>query len=118
MITRESIFGYVKSKYSTKPENIFSEFPRYCVLRHRHNDKWYGLIMNVPKDKLGIQESGEIDIMDVKIEPELLGSLLKKEGFHRAYHMNKENWITIDLSSNVTAKEVEEMIDNSYKLTN
>ena len=118
MISREVIFSYVKSKYSTTPEATFSKFPEYRVLRHKNNDKWYGLIMNIPKNKLGIEGEGETEIMDVKVEPELIGSFIKKEGYYKAYHMNKENWISIDLNSQVTSKEVEEMIDNSYKLTN
>ncbi|ALS02067.1 hypothetical protein ATZ33_11935 [Enterococcus silesiacus] len=117
MITRESILNYVKSNYLTNPEKTFSKFPNYCVLRHNHNDKWYGLIMNVSKSKLGLKGTGDTDVIDLKIEPELLGSFLGKEGYYPAYHMNKENWITIDLNSNVSFKEVEEMIDNSYKMT-
>ena len=117
MVTRELIFAYIESKYATRPEQTFSKFPEYCIFRHKHNGKWYGLVMNVQKNKLTIEGEGETDIIDVKVEPELVGSLLKKNGYYRAYHMNKENWISIDLKSDVTVQEVEEMIDNSYELT-
>lgn len=117
MITREEVLSYVERNYHTKPEMTFSKFPKYCILRHEDNNKWYGLIMNVPKRKFEIDSDEEIDILDVKVEPELIGSLLKKEGYYLAYHMNKEHWISIDLSSISEFKEIQEMIDNSFRAT-
>ena len=117
MDKREEIFNYVKMKYSTNPEKTFAKFPNYCILRHSVNNKWYGLIMNVERKKLGIDSNGETDVIDIKVETELIGSLLKKDGYYPAYNMNKENWISIDLSSNIIFEEIKEMIDNSYKLT-
>lgn len=117
MVTKEAIFSYVKATYATTPEATFSKFPNYYVLRRKNNDKWYGLVMNVSKEKLGIEGGGVTDIINVKVEPELIGSLIKKDGYYRAYHMNKENWLSIDLNASVTSQEVEEMIDRSYQLT-
>lgn len=117
MTTREEVLSYVEKNYQTKPEMTFSKFPKYCILRHADNKKWYGLIMNVSKRKLGIESDEEIDILDVKVEPELIGSLLQKEGYHLAYHMNKEHWISIDLNSISEFKEIQDMIDNSYQAT-
>ena len=57
--------------------------------------------MDVSADKLHEGDSGTIiDIVDVKVEPELVGSLRLKEGIFPAYHMNKEHWITIKLDNN------------------
>ncbi|OTN87608.1 hypothetical protein A5819_000054 [Enterococcus sp. 7E2_DIV0204] len=99
------------------PEKTFSKFPEYRILRHKHNKKWYGLVMNVPKNKLNNEGKGETDIIDIKVVPELIGSLLEKKGYYSAYHMNKENWISIDLKSCVSLQEVKKMIDISYELT-
>jgi len=73
--------------------------------------------MNVPKNKLGIEDKGETDVIDLKIESELIGSYLQKKGFYPAYHMNKENWISIDLNSTVTAGEIKSLLDTSFTLT-
>ena len=37
----------------------------------RDTDKWYAVIMNVPRDRIGVEGDGEIDIMNVKCEPDL-----------------------------------------------
>ena len=45
MIKREEILKYVKNKYDTIPEYLWEKYPRYAVLRHRDNKKWYAVIM-------------------------------------------------------------------------
>ena len=61
------------------------------VLRHTDNQKWYGLIIEVGRNKLGLPGDGEVDILNVKSDPMLIGSYRTQEGFFPAYHMNKEN---------------------------
>ena len=74
--------------------------------------------MDVSADKLHEGDSGTIiDIVDVKVEPELVGSLRLKEGIFPAYHMNKEHWITIKLDNNFSESELKSLIDGSYRLT-
>ncbi|RAR42373.1 MmcQ/YjbR family DNA-binding protein [Paenibacillus sp. MDMC362] len=113
---REEIFKYVKEKYNTLPDYPWDNLPDYAVLRHDKNEKWYGLVMNVEKNKLNLDGEGKLDILDLKCEPELVGSLQKEEGFLPAYHMNKEHWITIVLNIQ-TKKKILELLDNSYRLT-
>ena len=43
---------------------------------------------------------------------------LKKEGFYKAYHMNKKSWISIILNDTLNNKEIYELIDESYNLIN
>lgn len=40
-----------------------------------------------------------------------------KEGFFPAYHMNKENWISILLDGTVSADEIKPLLELSYQLT-
>ena len=42
--------------------------------------------------------------------------LIKKEGYYRAYHMNKEKWLTILLNDTVKDNEIITLIDESYNL--
>ena len=53
----------------------------------------------------------------MKCDPILAGSLRAQEGFHPAYHMNKEKWLTIRLDGSVPDVEIEKLIDLSYELT-
>ena len=116
-INREEIFEYVKDKFSTVPEYLWLKFPRYAILRHNENSKWYAAIMNVSKHKLGIGGNEEIDILDIKCDPLMIGSLLEKKGFLPAYHMNKEHWITIILDGGVSKEEIFNLLDLSFDLT-
>ncbi len=68
---RKEIFEYVKEKYNTIPEYLWNKYPLYAVLKHRNN-KWYGIIMNISKEKLGLDGKGEVDIIDVKCESEMI----------------------------------------------
>ena len=113
---RNEIFEYVKEKYNTIPEYLWSKFPLYAVLKHSNN-KWYGIIMNVPKEKIGLEGKKEIDIINVKCSPEMIGSLRMSKGFLPAYHMNKEHWITILLDGSVDKTKIKHLIDLSYDLT-
>ena len=54
METREEIFKYVKDKYKIEPDYPFPSAPSYAVLRHPSSRKWFALIMDIPKRKLGL----------------------------------------------------------------
>lgn len=115
-MNREEIFEYVKEEYNTVPEHLWAKYPLDAVLRHSNN-KWYGIIMNIPKERLGLEGKEEIDILDVKCPPEMIGGFRKEKGFFPAYHMNKEHWITILLDGSVESKKIKQLIDLSYELT-
>lgn len=117
MITREEVIQYIAERYAIQPEYIFEKFPSYCVFRHKHGKKWFGLIMTIPQNKLYGDEGKKIEIIDLKIDPELGEILRNKKGYHQAYHMNKEHWITLDLSSINNFSEIAELIDSSFNLT-
>lgn len=115
-MTREEVVKYVKEEYGTSPEYPFKSYPRYAVLRHSDNKKWYGLIMNIPKSKLGLQGEEEIEIINLKLDPELTFALVNKEGYFPAYHMNKEHWISISLQD-VESSELFQWIEDSFLIT-
>ena len=46
----------------------------------------------------------------------MIGSLLIQPGFHPAYHMNKDKWISIRLDGSVLEEEIKSLIDMSYEL--
>ncbi|MBP1917427.1 putative DNA-binding protein (MmcQ/YjbR family) [Lederbergia galactosidilyticus] len=77
-MVRETVLNYTKRKYNTEPDYPWAKFPNYAVLRHSKNNKWYGLLMNVARNKLNIEGDGETEILNVKCDPEL-ASIVKKE---------------------------------------
>lgn len=118
---RESVFKYAADKYKTNPEYLWASYPEYAVLRHLDNKKWYAVIMNVQKKKLGLsgKDFGKdvVDILDVKVDPVMGGSLLAEKGFMPAYHMHKGNWITVLLDGTVSDDMIFFLLDMSFELT-
>lgn len=112
---RESILDFAAKTYQTKPEYPWQRLPDAAVLRHP-NGKWYGLIMSVPKDRLGLPDDTACDMLNVKCDPMMLGSVLLQKGFFPAYHMNKNSWITILLDGSVPLERVISALQMSYAL--
>ncbi len=114
---RKSIFDYANKTYKSTPEYLWAKCPDYAVLRHSDNNKWYAIIMNVPKDKLGLDGTEEVDIMDLKCEPEMIGSLRMTKGIFAGYHMNKRNWISVLLDDSMDESMIYGLLDRSFLLT-
>ena len=73
--------------------------------------------MKIPRNRLGEYSDRIVDIVNIKCDPIMLGSLLEEKGFYPAYHMNKEHWITICLDGSVDDEKILSLIDISYDLT-
>ena len=87
------------------------------MLRHNDNNKWYGVVLEVSTDKLGLPEAGIVDVLNVKSDPLLIGSLRGQDGYFPAYHMNKENWITAALDGSAPEDKLRLVLDMSYTAT-
>ncbi|WP_059105019.1 MmcQ/YjbR family DNA-binding protein [Shouchella shacheensis] len=117
MLTREDIFKYVKENYGTSPDYPFQKFPNYAALRHEPNEKWYGLIMNVLPEKVGIDGNEEMDVLNLKCPPEISDSLRNGENILPGYHMDKENWISLVLKRTDPEGDIYNLIEQSFNLT-
>lgn len=93
---REQICLYVKEKYQTEPEYLWNKFPGYAVFRHSDNNKWYGAVMNITKDKLGLNDNEMVDVLNVKVDdPFFASTLMQNDGYFKGYHFGRGNWISI-----------------------
>ncbi|MEC1736349.1 MmcQ/YjbR family DNA-binding protein [Bacillus mojavensis] len=117
MLTREDIFKHVKEKYGSSPDYPWEEYPNYASLRHTSNKKWYGLIMNVLPEKLGLEGQDEIDILNLKCPPDISDGLRNGENILPGYHMDKEHWISIVLERTDPESEIYNLIEQSFHLT-
>ena len=72
--------------------------------------------MNLDLSKLD-NNSGEVEIINVKLDENKIQKLLKQKGFYKAYHMNKKSWITIILDDTLSDKYIMDLIDESYSYT-
>ena len=73
--------------------------------------------MEVGRDKWGLSGDGEVDILNVKSNPMSIGSYCTQEGFFPAYHMNKENWISILLDKPELDDAIKKLLTLRFGLT-
>lgn len=106
---------YIKDKYNCNPEFLWEKLPGCGVYRNKSNQKWFGIIMNIDKSKLD-NDSGEVEIINVKLNSEKIKDLLKQKGFYKAYHMNKTEWISIILNDTLSDNDIIKLIDESYNI--
>lgn len=115
---REAIFSYVKGKYNIEPDYPFSTAPTYPVLRHADNRKWFALIMDVQREKLGLKGTDYVDIINLKLgDPMLVDVIVRQPGYFYGYHITRSSWISILLDGTVPFEEICQWIDESYAVT-
>ena len=66
-MNREELEAYILNHYSTEPDYPWADTPRAAVFRHAGNRKWFALIMEVPRDKLGLAGTEKLDIVDIEL---------------------------------------------------
>ena len=107
----------IYKKYGDKPEFPWPEYPTFGVFKNPNNGKWYALVMALNVQKLDKKLAGEVEVMNIKLDPEKIKELHKEKGFYPAYHMNKKNWISILLDDTVSDKTLLDLLDESHRFT-
>lgn len=114
---RKDLLEFAEEQYGTEPEYLWASSPDSAILRHSDNQKWYALFMEVQRNRLGLSGEDLVDVLDIKCDPILSGSLRMQEGFLPAYHMNKGNWISILLDGTVEKEAIFPLLEMSFELT-
>lgn len=115
---REDVFRYVRKKYKSEIEYLWLSAPNYAVFRHQDNQKWYGLVMDIPRSKLGFSGEEIVDVLNVKLDSPLMVDLLSREdGYFPGYHISRGSWVSILLDGTVALEEICAWIDKSYQVT-
>lgn len=116
-MNRKDLEKYIKRVYGVVAEFPWLSAPTFAVYRHQRNQKWFAVIMEIPKNKLGIEEEGNINVVNLKSDPLLIGSLILDNGIYPAYHMNKNHWITVCLDGSVEEEKIAWLLNLSFELT-
>ena len=114
-MTKEAFFLWVEREFGVKPDYPWEE--RNAVLRHGDSRKWFALVLEVERCKLGLQGQGKVEVLNVKGDPRIIGSLKGQPGYFPAYHMNKEQWLSILLDGPVGEGQIQELLRMSFDLT-
>ena len=118
MTLRKKLFDYIKKTYEAEPEYLWARFPNYAVFRHADNRKWFGLVMDVKREKLGLDGEDTVDILNVKLsDPLLVDMLIQQPGYLRGYHISRGNWVSILLDGSVPLGDIGRWLEESYRVT-
>ena len=115
-MTLEKLTRHLSDAYGAEAEHAFQKYPEIIVFRRADNRKWFALVNRLPCRKLGLDRAGEVDILNVKCDPILLGSLRGKRGYLPAWHMNKTHWNSVRADGNVPDDLVRGMLDKAYSI--
>lgn len=110
-MTRQDVFEYLQAEYGLSPEYTFGD-DEIAVLRHPNSKKWFGVLMPVPRFRLGLDGDEAADVMCVHCPGFLAGTA---PGYIPAYHMNKKSWLGLVLADVESSDEVCLLLDDSYK---
>ena len=115
-MTRDELVAGIAARYDIAPDYPWNNLPDACVFRHAGNRKWFCLFMPVSAHVLGREGEALVPIINVKVRPEMVGSLRSMSGILPAYHMNKEHWVSV-LLDEVDAELIWGVLKGSFQLT-
>lgn len=117
MPVKNKAIDYILNTYGVEADHPFASAPDTAVFRNQRNRKWFAALLGgLPKRCLGLDSSETADVLNLKCDPIMTYSLIDNQKIFRAYHMNKEHWISVLLDSPITEDELFFLVDLSYRL--
>ena len=114
---RKEFETYISETYNADGEHPWAPESSHTVFRHGNNRKWFAIIMEIPKKRLGINEDGMINIVNLKCDPMMIGSFILEEGIYPAWHRNKTHWLSVALDGRADEERLKFLLDLSFDLT-
>ena len=113
----KEVIKYIKEKYDDDLEFLWEKFDNNAIWRNKRNNKWYGLLLAINRNKLGFDSNEEVEIIDLRYQKDMVDDIIDNKSILKGYHMNKRSWITIILDGSININKIIELIDNSYELS-
>ena len=96
-MTRKEFEELVFDTYNVRADYPFEDDFETGAFRHE-SGRWFALAMSICEKRLGREGSAVLDVVNLKCAPEVIESIAGIEvGIYRAYHMNKNHWLTVSL---------------------
>ena len=100
-MNRSQLDKYITDYYGVRAERLFEKNPGFQAYRHNDTKKWFAMIMDLPESRLGLDGQEIIDVINLKCDPILIGSLR----------------LTVALDERVPDEQLRMLVDMSYELT-
>lgn len=112
----KNVIDYCYKKYGDCLEFLWEKVDDNAIIRRKDTRKWYAVFMLIAKNKLGLEGEEIIEVLNLKLGKEKVSNLIDNKKYFKAYHMNKNYWITILLDESKSVKEILNLVDISYSL--
>ena len=112
----KNVIDYCYKKYGDCLEFLWEKVDDNAIIRSTDTRKWYAVFMLIAKNKLGLEGEEIIEVLNLKLGKEKVSNLIDNKKYFKAYHMNKNYWITILLDESKSVKEILNLVDISYSL--
>ncbi len=113
---KDFVIKYCLSKYGDTFEYLWETSPDAAAIRRKDNKKWYGVLMKISTEKLGVTPVRDVNVLNLHVNSDELASLTLNDGIFPAYHMSKKHWVTVVLDGSVHTEKLSSLIDDSYVL--
>ena len=108
---------WISQTFDDQPEFVFKRLPDYAVFRESGSQKWYGLVMNIPRSRLTNKKARaseeRVDIIDLRCTTDQRSHLLTHQGIHPGYHINKKNWLSVVLDDTIPDHKLFQLVRRS-----
>ncbi len=91
----------IEELYGEVPDHPFGKLPEASVFRYPDNRKWYALVMELKRSLLAGDSDEQVEVMNLKADPDRIEELISQPGIYPGYHMNRKNWISVILDDTV-----------------
>ena len=113
----KEVINYIKKKYGDELEFLWEKYDNNAIWRNKKNNKWYGVLMTIPLNRLKGDSDKEVEVIELKCDKEKIDTIIDNKSIFLGYYMNKKSWITIILDGTVSFKILASFIDESYDLS-
>lgn len=113
---RENTVAAFEERYGILHETPFKDDPVSTVFKTKTSKKWFAVMMRIPADRLGLKGKNLIDVVNIKLPPDTIDSVIDNVHYFRAYHMNKVHWISVKPDKDLDMTQFISLVDISYSL--
>lgn len=112
----KAVITHVRKIYGNELEFLWKRASDNAIWRRSDTGKWYAVLMIITKRKLGFDSDESIEVLDLRVPPDEMTSLIDQKRYFPGFHMNKKHWCTICLDGSVSLNEIYRRIAESYRL--
>lgn len=113
----QKLLEHIYETYGDTPQFLWAKSPTNAVIRHQDKGKWYAAFLGVKRETLGLAGAGRVEVINLKLDPNVVTSLVDGVRIFPGYHMNKKNWISVVLGEHDSLDALKDLIQRSYDIT-